>query len=1292
MTGSSTTTAPVTAGRSRQRSPMSWASKMILLTVAIVAVFALPGMARAASEAANIDQCANGGTAPGTSCPPGWQNGDLNASNSHYAELDSVPFRVVLTNLTSGSHTFVIQYDAIQGGKHAYDYLTSFGRTVSGVDPCDGVAGCAGAPTLVNLPLDPRVNGAGWGGTPLPQSLRQVAAWNVSGLTASLGGASDTSDQQSITFTFTSVGSTAVLAWGGHIGSQINWGAGNAAGNISGSPYHMRVIALDGAGGNQDRSMKAAAITPVLPGFETDVQGVDAAGNVALGVTVHDQASLTGTVANGGPSGSVQFTVCGPDTSNPNCATVANNPSQATLSPDGIVLVSGSNGIATSAAFTPSAAGHYCFRAIYTPDAFAIYSPTEHTNQVTETSDAAVHGECFTVAAASPTIATTLSASSPIAIGATVHDSSTLTGATAAAGGTVAYSVYSDSNCSNLLADLGTKSVTNHVPANSDNYTAVGAGDLYFKAVYSGDANNGGATSTCTDEHLVVSKASPSISTTLSAASPIAIGATVHDSSTLTDAAPNAGGTVAYTVYSDSECQTQLADLGSHAVTNGVPADSSDYSPTNAGDLYFKAVYSGDTNNNGATSACTDEHLTVSKASPSISTLLSDAEVAVGGSVNDSATLHDASSNAGGQVTYTVYNNADCSTDGEGNSSRDAGTVDVTNGSVPNSDSLAFDSAGDFYWQAVYSGDANNDGATSPCISEHLSVGKASPSISTLLSESEIALGDSVNDSATLDGATSDAGGQVSYTVYNNASCSTEGEGNSSQDAGTVDVTNGDVPDSDPLAFNSAGDFYWQAVYTGDANNNGATSPCESEHLVVDKASPSISTELSSDQAVTGSDVHDSAVIDGATSDAGGQVTYSVYNNANCSTEGEGNTSRDAGTVDVTDGNVPDSNALTFDTAGDFYWQAVYTGDANNNGASSSCEEEHLVVSHPAISITKNPKSQSITTGGTANFTITVTNTGDVALSNVAVTDAQAPDCAKAIGDLAAGATMSYDCALTNVGASFTNSATATGHPAVGADVSATDTAPVTVNAVPPPPPPPPPPPVIPTPPAPKIDLQITKADSPDPDVLGSQVRYLIVVKNNGPDTAHNVQMSDPLPFQVNFSSVATTQGTCAGGQVVSCQLGTIANGASVTVTVFVKTTVTGLVSNTATTVGQEAETNTANNTASTSTLVKGPFKPPVVQTGCYAVAISPHSLTAGKRSTLKLSVHMLGKPAKGAKVRVTGAGISKTSGPTNAKGIVKMSVKPAKPGILRFQPVAHKGCALPRIGVLGAFTPPVTG
>ena len=39
-----------------------------------------------------------------------------------------------------------------------------------------------------------------------------------------------------------------------------DWGSGNSAGGISGSPYHTRLISLDGSGGNQDRSLSAAAV------------------------------------------------------------------------------------------------------------------------------------------------------------------------------------------------------------------------------------------------------------------------------------------------------------------------------------------------------------------------------------------------------------------------------------------------------------------------------------------------------------------------------------------------------------------------------------------------------------------------------------------------------------------------------------------------------------------------------------------------------------------------------------------------------------------------------------------------------------------------------------------------------------------------------------------------------------------------------------------------------------------------------------------------------------------------
>src|SRR5262249_58211186 len=65
------------------------------------------------------------------------------------------------------------------------------------------------------------------------------------------------------------------------------------------------------------------------------------------------------------------------------------------------------------------------------------------------------------------------------------------------------------------------------------------------------------------------------------------------------------------------------------------------------------------------------------------------------------------------------------------------------------------------------------------------------------------------------------------------------------REAGRVTVGAGVVPDSNGLQFNSAGTFYWQAVYSGDANNTGATSTCTDEKLVIAPNGPSIATTLS---------------------------------------------------------------------------------------------------------------------------------------------------------------------------------------------------------------------------------------------------------------------------------------------------------------------------------------------------------------------------------------------------------------------------------------------------------------
>ena len=220
---------------------------------------------------ADLDQCANGqASAPEPCTLDAWQNGNVNQNQAHYSEGDSVPYRMKFDQLIiNGSNTVTISYDTTKQGKHALDYLTDYDRTETiGNNPCSGVAGCTlASETTFPIPLDPRVangqNQVPGGGDDIVQIpgnfsmfggfITAVSPYAVSGTYA---GDSTTF----LTITFTSTVSNPVLAWGGHIATRVDWGAANSAINISGSPYHMRLEALNGSGGNQDRSLSASAV------------------------------------------------------------------------------------------------------------------------------------------------------------------------------------------------------------------------------------------------------------------------------------------------------------------------------------------------------------------------------------------------------------------------------------------------------------------------------------------------------------------------------------------------------------------------------------------------------------------------------------------------------------------------------------------------------------------------------------------------------------------------------------------------------------------------------------------------------------------------------------------------------------------------------------------------------------------------------------------------------------------------------------------------------------------------
>jgi uncharacterized repeat protein (TIGR01451 family) len=225
------------------------------------------------------------------------------------------------------------------------------------------------------------------------------------------------------------------------------------------------------------------------------------------------------------------------------------------------------------------------------------------------------------------------------------------------------------------------------------------------------------------------------------------------------------------------------------------------------------------------------------------------------------------------------------------------------------------------------------------------------------------------------------------------------------------------------------------------------------------------------------------------------------------------------------------------------------------------------------------------------------------------------------------------------------------------------------------------------------VDLSITKIGSPDRQELNSasQITWTMVVTNSGPDTDTNVQVTDPMPAGNTFvSASASPHGTCTGGAFLTCDLGTMAAGDKITITLVTKPSTTGTQTNTVKVVGDRPETNTTNNTATASVQVVGTPTPPVF---CVAVSrVAPNQLFVGRKTTLTIHVTQDKKAVKGIHVRIKGPKLNKKTKASNAKGVIKQTVKMKKAGVLIFTPIASKHCNTKRVGITNVFTPPVTG
>jgi uncharacterized repeat protein (TIGR01451 family) len=106
---------------------------------------------------------------------------------------------------------------------------------------------------------------------------------------------------------------------------------------------------------------------------------------------------------------------------------------------------------------------------------------------------------------------------------------------------------------------------------------------------------------------------------------------------------------------------------------------------------------------------------------------------------------------------------------------------------------------------------------------------------------------------------------------------------------------------------------------------------------------------------------------------------------------------------------------------------------------------------------------------------------------------------------------------------------------------------------------------------------------------------YTITVKNNGPAAATGVVATDKLPFKAEFKSVKSspaatcTKASASSVTTVTCKLGTIASGATTTITIVAKLrgTVGAVLTNTASaTETGPGDPNSGNNTSIVSTTV----------------------------------------------------------------------------------------------------------
>src|SRR5436305_241839 len=109
--------------------------------------------------------------------PPGARPTSPPATTPAPAPISSPASRSSSRSAAPTEHTVTLSYDFVNSTRHFGDYLTTYNRSLLGVDPTSGISGVSGVtPTSAAIPADGGLVAAGFTGTQAPGNF---TAWNA---------------------------------------------------------------------------------------------------------------------------------------------------------------------------------------------------------------------------------------------------------------------------------------------------------------------------------------------------------------------------------------------------------------------------------------------------------------------------------------------------------------------------------------------------------------------------------------------------------------------------------------------------------------------------------------------------------------------------------------------------------------------------------------------------------------------------------------------------------------------------------------------------------------------------------------------------------------------------------------------------------------------------------------------------------------------------------------------------------------------------------------------------------